>query len=120
MEPLITSLSGTRRSRHTGQDMKASMPCPGRTASLVVKSKPVLLIFKLSLLIQFEPGWDPIRRYLTARRNGKRRLVRRSFSSLAGPKSLVSLAIREFSLRKTDPCNLWVWYWNPPNGLRTT
>ncbi len=68
---------------------------PGFTASGVVKSlRPPLLISKLSPNAQSEPAGDPVNRYLTDNRKGKRWPARRSslsllFLFLAGTSELV-------------------------------
>jgi hypothetical protein len=67
---------------------------------VVLKSRPELLIFRLSLFAQSEPGDEPIHRYLIASRRGKRRLVRRSLTSGVGSPPFVSGDITEPSLRE--------------------
>jgi hypothetical protein len=81
MGPFTASLSGICLSNQTGHAMQASTACPGRRRRVVAKSRPELLIFTVSLIAQSEPAGDPSQRYLTANRNGKRRLVRRSLAS---------------------------------------
>src|ERR1035441_8231584 len=90
-----------RISSNTGQAMSASTGCPALTAPGVEISTPPLLIFTLSPTIQVEPKRDPVARYLTASRKGKRWRVRRSRIAGVGFPLISPAAIPETSLRET-------------------